>query len=521
MTKSHPVRETNAADSVDVVTWILCAAGAAFGAWALQVGWHHDILDVHGWRQTHTAISAYELVHGGPFWRYRTPIFGPPWQWPLELPVYQWLVAVVSRALPLGLETAGRAVSVAFFVGVLLAVWMTLDIFGMSARHRPVVLALLWTSPLYIFWSRTFMIESTALCLAAAYVAAVHRATRDDDASAAAPRGGIIVIAAILGALAGATKVTTLTPFLVAAMLLVAVRSYGARWSRRALVWTIVGALVVPAGATAAWLAFAGHVKAAGALTRELGWSEESVQRFGSLADRFNLRAWIGAPANAILGRTRHTVVGSVWVFGGALVAALTRPRRFVLCLACLALYALPIALFQPLFRVHVYYQYANGLFLTLVVGCGVVTCLEARRQWTRWAGVALLAWALTATATNYLAGYYVDQEAGSLAPMTLAILTERLTRPDDVMLIYGQDYSPALPYEARRRAIMDWKNRSIDDPPIRDAVGRLAAEGGRIGAVVVCGPARGVEAVRANIPRLGFPVVPVHSEPYCDLYVR
>jgi hypothetical protein len=34
----------------------------AFGAWGLQVGWSHGILDVHAWRQSHTAISAYEMA---------------------------------------------------------------------------------------------------------------------------------------------------------------------------------------------------------------------------------------------------------------------------------------------------------------------------------------------------------------------------------------------------------------------------------------------------------------------------
>ena len=55
----------------------------AFGAWALCVGWSHGILDVHAWRQSHTAISVHEMLRGGSFWHYRapwhyrTPIFGP------------------------------------------------------------------------------------------------------------------------------------------------------------------------------------------------------------------------------------------------------------------------------------------------------------------------------------------------------------------------------------------------------------------------------------------------------------
>ena len=128
-----------------------------FGAWALQVGWHRDILDLHAWRQTHTAISAYEMSRGGPFWRYRTPIFGPPWQWPLELPIYQWLTARVSQWMSVGLEAAGRERVGRGLHGVagpgLGDAGCVRDREAPSAHHA----LALWTSPPYIFWSRTFM----------------------------------------------------------------------------------------------------------------------------------------------------------------------------------------------------------------------------------------------------------------------------------------------------------------------------------------------------------------------------
>ena len=153
----------------------------AFGAWGLSVGWHHGILDVHAWRQSHTAISVYEMVaRHGPFWAYRTPIFGPPWQWPLEFPLYQWLVAQTTMLGSIDLDRAGRAISVAFYVAMFVPGWLVLELFDIAPKHRPVVFAMVWASALYIFWSRTFMIESTALCLAVAYLALVHRATRPE-----------------------------------------------------------------------------------------------------------------------------------------------------------------------------------------------------------------------------------------------------------------------------------------------------------------------------------------------------
>jgi len=503
------------ATAADAAAWALCAVAFAFGAWGLHVGWSHGILDVHAWRQSHTAISVQEMLRGGPFWHYRTPIFGPPWQWPLEFPIFQWLVTVSIRLFGTALEPTGRAVSVAFFIGTLAAFWVGLEIFEIAPRHRPVVLALLSASPMYIFWSRTFMMESAALCFAVAYAASVHRATRSPGGGSTAA----LATAALAGALAGATKVTTFVPFLAGAATLAALRWRRGAWSRRTAAQVGIAAFAIPLAATIAWLVFVDVQKTTNPLAAELVWSGERDQRFGSLADRLVLRNWYAVPGNALLGRTRHAVVANVWVFAAACLALAIERRRLARCAACGLLYLLPIALFMQLFVVHVYYGYENGIFLIVVLGCGIAVCLEGPPA-ARWAGVALFAAALAAMSANYLRGYYQDQASGDTAPMTLGLLTQQMTSPSDVMLIYGLRYSPALPFSAGRRAIMDWKDRSVDDPVIRVALDRLAAEGARVGALVACGTARAEPTVRANIAKLGFPERPWHTEPYCDLYV-
>ena len=486
-----------------------------FGAWGLHVGWHNGILDVHGWRQSHTAISVQEMVRGGPFWRYRTPIFGPPWQWPLEWPLYQWIVATASRLFVTPIEPVGRAVGVGFFAGALAGLWFVLDVFAVSPRHRPIVIALVCASPLYVFWSRTFMIESTALCAAMWYAAAVHRATT------ASPRNATraAIASAITGALAGAIKVTTFTPFWAAAALMVILRwRNGASATRR--LWTAAAVLLIPGLATAAWLLFADLQKLTNPIAMELVWAGERQQRFGTLADRLDWRAWSVVIGNAVLGKTKHTTLASPWVFAAACAALAATRRRFGQALICGVLYLLPIALFMTLFRVHVYYAYENGFLLLLIVGLAIVACLEGPML-ARCAGVALFATSLAAMSTAYLSGYFVDQNAGAMAPVTIGLLTSRLTSPDAVMLIYGLRYAPEVPYEASRRAIMDEKNRSVADPAIRQPLEALARDGERVGAIVVCGEARGLAVIRANIQSLSFPERPRYTEPYCELYIR
>lgn len=49
--------------------------------WALltaSVGWNHTLSDMHGFRQTKTAITSYYFMQGGPFLGYETPVLGAP-----------------------------------------------------------------------------------------------------------------------------------------------------------------------------------------------------------------------------------------------------------------------------------------------------------------------------------------------------------------------------------------------------------------------------------------------------------
>ena len=509
---------------VDAAAWFLCALAAAFGAWALQIGWHHSILDLHQWRQSHTALSAYEMVRGGPFWQYLTPILGPPWPSPIEMPLYQWIVATISRSQSTDLHATGRTVSAAFFLATLVSYWFALDILVVSPRYRPIFVALAMASPLYLFWSRTFMIESTALFFAVTFLLSVHRATRPGPPSSSnvarrlEPSEIAWWIAAIAaGVLGGMVKVTTFVPWWTGAAVLVAVRWWRAPVPRARLAVAAVG-LIVPVIAAAGWLAFSGAVKAQNPLSAQLAWSTVAWQHFGPLAMRLDPRSWYMVPGSTVLGRTRHTVLGSAAVFAGAWLAIVLLRRRLTPVLVCVALYFLPIAIFMHLYTAHVYYSYANSLLLLTMVGCGIVALLE-RRDLLSWVGLGLLAWALVAMTTNYLTGYYVDQQSDDVSRWPLASALPRQLAANDVLLIYGLDLNTEFTYTARRRAIQSWEDRGAGDPLFERSLALLAQEGGRIGALVACGASRGIAVIPDTVRRLAMADRPSYRDVYCDVY--
>jgi hypothetical protein len=496
--------------------WILSALAAAFGAWALHIGWHHSILDLHQWRQTHTALSAYEMVRGGPFWRYVTPILGPPWPSPIEMPLYQWIVATIAKSASLDLHATARGVSVAFFAATLVSSWFALDLLDVRPRDRPIFVALALTSPLYLFWSRTFMIESTALFFAVTYLLAVHRATKDGATSRHTTLWLIAALAA--GVFGGMVKVTTFVPWWTGAAILVVTRAWRRPWPRP-MVTGVAAGLTVPVLAAAGWLAFSGAVKAENPLSARLAWSTVAWQHFGPLAMRFSPRSWYMVPGSTILGRTRHTVIGSLVVFAAAWLAIVWLRRRLTPALVCIALYVLPIAIFMHLYAAHVYYGYANGLLLITMVGCGIVALLE-RRDAVSWLGLALYTAALLAASTNYLGGYYVDQQSDEVSHWPLAAFLQRQLPASDVLLIYGLDLNTEFTYTAQKRAIMSWEDRGAGDPAFERSLALLAQEGGHIGALVACGDARAIDVIQRTKQQLALADRPSYGDTYCDVYV-
>jgi len=195
-----------------------------------------------------------------------------------------------------------------------------------------------------------------------------------------------------------------------------------------------------------------------------------------------------------------------------------TLRRRLTPAIVCVALYFLPIAIFMHLYTAHVYYSYANSLLLIAMVGCGIVALLE-RRDLASWLGLSLFTAALLAASTNYLSGYYVDQQSDDPSHWPLATALQRQVPADEVLLIYGLDLNTEFTYTARRRAIMSWEDRGAGDPLFERSLALLAQDNRRIGALVACGDTRSSALIPRTARRLAIAARPSYRDVYCDVY--
>lgn len=462
---------------------VLCAAVflacLAHSLTSAGIGWGNTILGPHGFRQTQTAISTYEILEGGPWLAYETPVLGAPWSIPFEFPLYQWIVALLVTTVRLPLDQAGRLVSEVFFYAALVPASALLASLRVRPAHRLLMLSLLLVSPQYLYWSRAFMIESTAFFLALSYLALALRSLEPW-------RPRLLLIAAAAGASSALVKATTFSPFLLAAILFLGVRWWRAGSLRfsggvlaRVVLWGSALA-ALPLVCVNLWTAFSDSLKGQNPLAA--GFIDSAALmawNFGSVAQRLSSQTWL-----TLWSRTLADAVGDGWVLAAAALLVLASRRRVAAFAVSVALFLSAPLIFTNLHVVHSYYAYANGVFAIAAVGWGVVACLERGRPWT-WLGAALLLCALAAPLWRYRSLYLPVQRNDERRLLDTAMLVQSATTPDEVLLVIGLDWNSELPYYARRRALMNRDGRPPGDPLMHRALANLGER--RLGAMVVC----------------------------------
>jgi hypothetical protein len=496
---------------------LLALSAFAFSVWATFVGFHHSLFDFHGFRQAQTALSAAYMEHGGPFLRYQTPVFGPPWSIPFEFPLYQKIVALIAEHLGTPLTETGRAVSIAFFYLCFFPLASILKRLGYRPPQILAVLSLFAASPLYIMVSRLFMIESTALFLSLMYADQMIRLVTDQRPW----RYRHILSAAIFGVLAGIVKVTTFAPFFVLGAGVATVHILK-RCSRDSLstgrivgIATLCGLL--PCLCAVLWTRFADAVKSENPIGRYFTSKILAPWNFGTLDERLN-------PSNyrhflhAVGGQAGSIVLLCLLVL---LHAVLVRRWNWF-ALVSFSLYLFTPLVFFGLHLVHEYYPYASALFLLVAAGLLIadLLALPGRRAWV---GFVTLAALLSACAYRYHGQYYLLQRENAPGRPGAAAVIDRTTAPDDVIVITGLDWSSELPYQSHRRAIMDagsavfWSRSRLG--PISAAIHNQGAS--TIPEVVVCQSARESEDVAAILHVVGIPVSAPLKADDCDIYLR
>ena len=319
---------------------------------------NQPIIEIHGFRQTQTAITSYWMIQDGWKLAYETPVVGYPWSIPFEFPIYQSIVALITWIGNFPLDPVGRLVSFAFLIGCAWPARQIVKRLNLPAEIAWIFCALLWSSPLYIFWGRTFMIETAALFLTFSAVPYVF------DLFAKSPNWKPVILMAFWGSLGALQKSTTAIPVLFILAIIVLIEHI-LKSGKKMPTWRkIIGVLIaflLPVLIGLAWSAYADYVKQFNLVGKNLVTDNLTGWYFGTLKQRFD------TDVLKLILWDRNLVQNAAGIFGVSLLTASLiwgNKQERLSIIACLAVFLAPILFFINVQRVHEYYQISSTLFL-------------------------------------------------------------------------------------------------------------------------------------------------------------
>lgn len=473
-------------------------------------GWSGSLLEYYAFRQTQTAISVYYMLKGGSLVAYETPVLGYPWSIPMEFPFYQYLVLLWVKVTGYPLDQAGRLVSLAMFLSGLYPLLKLLEEYFISKSRLFILLCMVLISPQYIYWSRAFMIESTALSLSLWYLYLIKKYF---DCQTEPGKYVALISVLLVGILAAVTKVTTFFVYYLVAVMLIALslpKTVGGLYRDKIIrnAGLVVSAIILPALAIIAWTRYTDQIKSLNVLGSFMTSASLKPWTFGSFALKVSPATW-----ETILLRSATDLFGSAWCMLVFLFLPWCRRYTMVTVIVLLVMYLVPMAVFTNLHFIHSYYVYANGILL-IAAAALVISDLSAKSN----AGlllsvVVLLVFAYTSF--RYYTVHYVPYQGVYNRYQDMKKDVDRYTAPHEVLLVYGADWSSEIPYYLERRALM-FPDAVLGSKYYQMALDRL--KGYPLGGMVFCAAARSQmdqQLEKLHLTRRGIKIH-YHS---CDVY--
>lgn len=427
---------------------VLTVAYAAYLAIAFAA---QPPLDLYAFRQAQTALTAYWFLQDGFKLAYDTPVGGPPFAIPFEFPIYQAIVAGLTRILGLPLDVVGRVTSFVCLVLCVIPVRSITRTLQLPGAVFWCFVALLFSAPIYVYWGRSFMIETAALYFS---IAAIGFFVQYLFGGRAVKSMLLFAAFATLAVLQKATTWLPVVPVLGIVYLVVEVRASGSvrnllRDRRTPL---IAACFVLPIVVGALWVEYTDQLKLLNPLARQMTSGALNGWNFGTWAQRTSPEIWTTVVWRRILVPNLGASLALFLLAAPFLVR--TTGRVTGVALGAIALGILPLFVFTNLHLVHTYYQSANAIFLIFAVAVALGAVILPRIG----PGCAILLLGVILVA-NYAA---LDSEyMGSLTQrftqtnrdFAVGEILKRELPADKVFVAFGNDWSSTLAYVAQRKS--------------------------------------------------------------------
>jgi 4-amino-4-deoxy-L-arabinose transferase-like glycosyltransferase len=481
----------------------------------VTINWTWGFMLGHEFRQAQTALITDYIDRQNNFGvYYETPILGKPWAFPLEFPFYQWAVVGVERLFAIKDYEAARTVSLSCFYLALPAFFILLGAAGVSRARRWIFLALMMFCPVYVFYSRAFLIDPMAMMFSAWFLTAFVQTMRTR-------KWQWWVVCTVAGSIGALIKSLVFLVWLFPAAVFGAVCLWNAAKSEsrgKAMLGTMgwgVSSVIMPYLLLSWWVGFTDALKAAHPSGYIFTSEALTTGNFGtfSLSSRFSWETWRD------LGARWSEAIAMPWAVGLIVLTGVVlcpRERKNILIFSGVWLFgqmAFPYA-----YAYQDYYFYAGAAFLVFVFGWVVTGILET--AWLpKWGRVGLALLPFVAMGKSYHNYYYTAQIVKSHGGSAVTRLLKDMLPRESVIVIMGQDWAAIVPYYSQRRALMIRKGLEEDAVYVKGAIADLNDED--IAALVVSGDAlKQTVAVQRVVELAGLVAEPVFHESETVVYM-
>jgi hypothetical protein len=355
------------------------------------------------WRSSHTLLtSLWFQKEGISLFHYQTPVYGPPWQVPLEFPLYQALCTVFSNITSLDLTFSSRLMSLAiFYISALFLMLLCLEFINSKSLCLIILTVYLWL-PFNIRYSTEILPDYLSVTLALSYLYWMYKWL-------ALPRKYLLFVLAVLsGCLGALVKITTMPMVMIPAILMAlnGMQGWGIKIrelfslekaiihvkSHKASLLLLAAMAILPLLSAMLWVKFEDSVKQANRYTEWLTSANSSDWWYGTLSQKLNYVEWLG----------KFTNMSNYFLFGAIIIF----PLLGILCLNKLPLKSrcvfgsaltgalLTIYIFFNLY-LHEYYYIAVAALLSVLIGFGIYGLYKYYVQkniwWNVFSGILLL----------------------------------------------------------------------------------------------------------------------------------
>lgn len=330
------------------------------------------LLDNYSFRQTQTALTAYWLGKNGFSLAYETPVAGPPWSIPFEFPIYQYIVALVSQITKCSLDATGRVVSFIFLALCLIPARAITKNLNLSNAVFYIFAALLFSSPLYLYWGRTFMIETAAVFFS---IAAIKYFVDIVQAKNSFKYSSLFLIFMILSILQKATTGLPVLAILGLVYFFLSIKELPSNKEENKastsifFIKKIMLALLyfgVPLAIGIIWTLYTDQIKTLNGLGVNLTSSSLAKWNWGTLGQRLSFDLYGDVIWKRIFERNLSGAIG-VAILMIALFSNVKNSLKSIIIISALMGLA-PLFLFTNLHIIHNYYQTGNLIFLIFAV---------------------------------------------------------------------------------------------------------------------------------------------------------